>query len=233
MANWKENPFAWWMRGLAFMSWADAMELETTEGPAEFAWVDIETTGLVEGKDHVLQLGIVLTDGVGRIIRDGVIDILIYNLDDNRWSEAISNMIPLVREMHEKSGLTKSLSNALMHPSRDRLHPAQVAYDAREWLTMMCGPEVQLQLSGSTPHFDRGFIKEDLPALNDWFHYRSGVDVSSLREVAKRINPSVVENQPDAMKVHLPIPDLVDSIRLYRYLLTSFLVMDDATKEKF
>jgi len=235
MAEFLDNPFSSWIKGESFDIWADVMQLPITDGEPEFVWVDVETTGLDTGTDVTLELGILLTDGIGNICRDGVIDWRVYgSLRDKRskWNLALDGMDEYVRNMHTKSGLLGEINRVRSLPhNQERLDPDRVEEDAIVWLHLHC--KEPLQLSGSSPHFDRGFLKADLPILENWFHYRSGVDVSGSREIAKRVNPGVVAGQPTKMEMHRPIPDLVDSVRLYRHLLKNFFRMDEATTRRF
>jgi oligoribonuclease (3'-5' exoribonuclease) len=142
--------------------------------------------------------------------------------------------------MHQKSGLLKALRMARIHPEKGRLFPARVSIDIVDWLNERLGwadgPPSNIKerfpLSGSTPHFDRGFLQADLPIVNNWFHYRVGVDVSGTRELAKTVNPAILEDQPVKQEMHLPVPDMVDSVKLYRFLLKNFINIDDDTRKE-
>jgi oligoribonuclease len=234
------NGHSYWIKGSFFDAWADENGIRITDEKPEFVWVDLETTGLNTSSEVTLEVGIVLTDAVGNVCRDGVIDWKVWAPEegsrDKSWAQAFHNMDPFVEDMHTKSGLIKDMSQALAGPWVEDMHPALVSPQARAWLDKMVSRDLNgsmrsLQLSGSTPHFDRGFLQADLPVLESWFHYRSGVDVSGIREVAKRVNPLVIEDQPTKSEKHRPIPDLVDSLRLYRHLLKSFLRVDGITKQ--
>lgn len=245
MARVKDNPFSYWIRGSAFDVWAEVSHLPVTEAKPQLVWVDLETTGLDANVEVTLQIGVILTDKFGRICRDGAADWLVFDTDNDSsrqksWTSRLLGMEPFVRNMHRDSGLTRQIKQACMHPEKDRLHPAQVAVDMTDWLNMQfdqseapANIRERVPMSGSTPHFDRGFVTQDFPILDEFFHYRVGVDVSALREQAKLLNPSVIESQPVKREAHQPIPDLVDSIRLYRHLLQKFLVMDGINSQEF
>lgn len=236
MAEYKDNPFSFWMRGSTLETWAEQMELPLTDDKPEFAWVDIETSGLDRRYDRIFELGIVLTNGIGEICRTGAIDwrVFVHDFESSKYSQyrmaldrAQEN--PIVKVMHETSGLFKDLSSDALHPLHHRAHPGNVQVEAREWLAEVAGDNgagKNLQLSGNSPHFDRGFIEDQMPYLNGWFHYRSGVDASALRETFKRVSPNVVASQPQKCKKHRPLPDLADSIRLYRHMLKTGFMLD-------
>jgi oligoribonuclease len=241
MAEFKNNPFSFWMRGATLEVWAEQMELPLTSNRPEFAWVDIETSGLDRKYDRIFELGIVLTDGVGAVCRDGVIDwrVFIHDRDDDRYRQYAKALKraeenPIVKAMHDNSGLFKDIFNDARHPESAKAHPSHVQVDARDWLAWMTGSTADgkgLQLSGSSPHFDRGFLQDQMVYLESWFHYRSGVDVSGQRETFKRVNPKVIETQPAKCEKHRPIPDLADSIRLYRHMLKTGYVLDYDVRE--
>lgn len=202
-----------------------------TDAPADIAWVDLETTGLEADKDVTLEMGIVLTDSVGRICRDGVASWLVWGSDpgvkyQKNWSRSVLDLNDIVFNMHTKSGLLDDLSVFMkMGESFRAAEPSVVAEDARLWLTervphMAAG---EMPMSGSSAHFDRGFIRADMSHLDTWFHYRCGVDVSSIRETMRLHRPDLIACQPLPTKGHRPIPDLIDSIRLYRHMLKHFL----------
>lgn len=236
MPTWNDNPFSMVLQGIALESFCDDQQLLTTKEKPVFAWVDIETTGLDPEKDVSLEMGIMLTDAIGNVC--GAANWLIWREEtfesviDKSWLKARATADTFVLDMHRKSGLWLAVDDAMSSRyNHSYLHPEIVAADARLWVQQMCGDGVQLQLSGSTPHFDRGFLRRDLPQLENWFHYRSGVDVSGIREVAKRVCPTVVETQPVKREVHRPLPDLGDSIRLYRHMLRTFLFTTESIRE--
>jgi oligoribonuclease (3'-5' exoribonuclease) len=242
MTEFKNNPFSFWMKGATLEVWSDQMEIPLTNNKPEFAWVDIETSGLDRKFDRIFELGIVLTNHIGEVCRTGVIDwrIFVHDEEDDLYPEyrkalmrAEDNVI--VRNMHIKSGLIKDIMNDARHPEFYKAHPGNVQVQAREWLAEMTGLDESnkgLQLSGSSPHFDRGFLQDQMSYLEDWFHYRSGVDVSGQRETFKRVNSRVIATQPQKSEKHRPIPDLADSIRLYRHMLKTGYMLDYDVRER-
>jgi len=236
MAEFKNNPFSFWMRGATLEVWAEQMGIPLTSDQPEFAWVDIETSGLDRRWDRIFEIGIVLTNAIGEVCRVGICDwrVFVHDPTDIKYDEyklalgrAEDN--EFVKAMHDKSGLFTDLFNDARHPESRKAHPAEVQVQAREWLELNA-PNANdgkgLQLSGSSPHFDRGFLQDQMPYLEDWFHYRSGVDVSGQRETFKRVNPNVITTQPEKCEKHRPIPDLADSIRLYRHMLRTGYHLD-------
>jgi oligoribonuclease (3'-5' exoribonuclease) len=242
MTEYQNNPFSFWMRGATLEVWSEQMGIPLTDDKPEFAWVDIETSGLDRRFDRIFELGIVLTNAIGEVCRTGIIDwrVFIHDPDDERYPEyrkalmrAEDNVI--VRDMHIKSGLIKDIMNDARHPESWKAHPSTVQVQARNWLAEVTGLDESnkgLQLSGSSPHFDRGFLQDHMVYLEDWFHYRSGVDVSGQRETFKRVNFRVIATQPQKCEKHRPIPDLADSIRLYRHMLKTGYMLDYDVRER-
>jgi oligoribonuclease len=227
------NPLSFEISGIHWDAFRDRHfeHVPFTDGKPEIVWVDIETTGLDTAKDVILEAGIVLTDSVGRICRDGIADWLVYDttLAHKDWNKAVINMLPFVAEMHGKGQLTHDLMELSRKPMQIMSHasPASVSVSMRRWLHEKTGfKSGEAPMSGSSVHFDRGFIKADLPRLDEWFSYRAGIDVSALRETARKINPKVILTQPVEIKQHRPIPDLINSIQLYRHMLRTFLRTD-------
>lgn len=237
MSTYRDNPFSYWMVGPSLDEWSRQMGIPLTDDYPQFCWVDIETTGLNPKKEVILELGMTFTNGIGEICRHhGTIDWLVFDTDP--WTrrvheDAMNSLDPFVHEMHTKSGLLRDLEKARAHPLNHLLAPDSVCDSAVNWLHDQLGNEVKnLQISGSSAHFDRGFLAAHMYSLEQQFHYRVGVDVSGLREVFKRTNPSVVERQPEKMERHRPIPDLADSIRLFRHMLRTGMILDGGLRER-
>jgi oligoribonuclease len=106
---------------------------------------------------------------------------------------------------------------------------AETEDDVLSWLFGKVGGPAnaaKMPMCGSSVGFDRNFLRANMPALEDWFHYRS-IDVSTIREIASMVNPRVVESAPEQMLVHRPYPDLIDSINLYKHFIEEFFFITD------
>lgn len=220
-----------WLRGDAWTAWAYEQDIPlATKGAApEMVWLDKETTGLSAAKEVPLEIGIILTDKWGRLIRDGAARWLIFDSFDSYWNQCIQDMEPFVREMHEKSGLLNELAN--LTKERISCPPQTVENQVMHWLGHRFGRTFEgkekLPSFGSSAGFDRKFLEAWMPDLNEWFHYRVG-DVTSFRIFASLHCPDVIAREPQKREMHRPIPDLIDSIRLYRHLMCSLLLEDQA-----
>jgi oligoribonuclease len=160
------------------------------------AWVDVESTGLEPELDHILEIGLIITD-------DDLNEVA-------RWSGTIwtpnSNLTRLydneiVRSMHTKNGLLEAVK------SDEALELAK----AQQELLMMMDPYSDVPMCGSSVHFDRAMLRRWLPAFEACFHYRN-IDVSTVKELVVRWWPSLVLRRPEDRKLHRVIPDIEDSI---------------------
>lgn len=163
-------------------------------------WCDLETDGLDARQNVILELGLVVTD-------DELVEVarmswaLNYEIDDGP-----SGPTSAVLEMHAASGL---LEECLVSPLRDN----DVAKMALNFLDDLGVPHGVVPLCGSSVHFDRAFLREWMPQLNSFFHYRI-VDVSVLLELARRWYPGAFPSEPD--KAHRALADLDRSIALLK-----------------
>lgn len=189
-------------------------------------WVDLETTGLDEKTDYVLELGIKVTDTDLNVLRQK--DWLIAPPED--WMEKLERT-PAVLEMHMGSGLITDIEHDLgirgpffwKDPRNE--YSNLISFFAYQWLTEglrleagkypMCGSNVA--------NFDRKFVAEHLPMLNGFFHYRN-IDVSTVKELCRIYRPDVFEKLPKPdKKDHRVLADLDWSLTELRYYLDNFL----------
>ena len=165
-------------------------------------WTDIETDGLDARQNVILELGLVVTD-------DDLVEVaraswqLHYEIDDGPHGPP-----PNVLEMHAASGLLEECLASL-------LRDPDVAQMALNFLDDLGVPRGEVPLCGSSVHFDRAFLREWMPQLNSFFHYRI-VDVSVLLELARRWRPEL-KRESELPKAHRALPDIERSIDLLRY----------------
>lgn len=173
------------------------------------AWVDLETTGLDARLERVLEVGLVLTDD--RLNVMSRTSTLIHQQPG--WE---TRLIPLVREMHEKSGLIQAIyeagADAPLKVDAESLLLGWL-FDQMEAYGFTNG---ELPLGGSSVHFDRGFMELYFPALYRQFHYRS-IDVSTVKELCRRWYPDIFKMAPAKQERHRVIPDLDDTLAELRF----------------
>lgn len=166
-------------------------------------WIDCEMTGLDLGKDALIEVAALVTGPNLEILGEGV-DLVIH-ADD----AALDAMPEVVREMHAKSGLTEEVrrSTVTMAEAEDAVLTYVRQFVPNPRTAPLCGNSIAT---------DRGFIARDMPALDDFLHYRM-IDVSSIKELARRWYPRVYFGQPQKGLAHRALADIRESIRELEY----------------
>ena len=181
-------------------------------------WIDCEMTGLDLGKDKLIEVAALVTDPELNVLGEGV-DLVIH-ADD----AALDAMPPVVRDMHAKSGLTEEVRRSAITLAEAE---EQVLAYVREFVP---NPRTA-PLCGNSIATDRGFLARDMPALDEHLHYRM-VDVSSLKELAKRWYPRVYQSQPEKGLAHRALADVRESIlELAYYRRTLFVPQPGPSSE--
>ncbi len=165
-------------------------------------WIDCEMTGLDLGADALVEVAALVTDFDLNVLGDGV-DIII-----KPPAEALDQMIPFVREMHDTSGLLAELEHGVTL--------AEAEEQVMAYLTEQCGTHSRPPLAGNSVATDRGFLARDMAALDAFLHYRI-VDVSSIKELARRWYPRAYYNAPTKRGNHRALADIQESIEELRY----------------
>jgi oligoribonuclease len=165
-------------------------------------WIDCEMTGLDLTADALVEIACVVTDGELNALDDGV-DVLI-----KPPAEALDGMRDVVREMHTASGLLAELPAGLTLAEAQDIVLSYVRQHVSE--------SRKVPLCGNSIATDRAFLARDMPDLDDFLHYRM-VDVSSIKELARRWYPRTYFASPEKHGGHRALADIRDSIRELRY----------------
>jgi oligoribonuclease len=165
-------------------------------------WIDCEMTGLDIERDALIEIACVVTDGKLTLL-DGGIDLII-----KPPAEAVDQMSDVVREMHTKSGLLADLSGGM---ALDEAQDAVLAYVKHHVPEAKKAP-----LCGNSIATDRWFIARDMPVLDNWLHYRM-IDVSSVKELARRWYPRAYFASPAKHGGHRALADITESVQELRY----------------
>ncbi|MCW2654525.1 MAG: orn [Mycobacterium sp.] len=160
-------------------------------------------TGLDLRKDRLIEIAALVTDGDLNVLGDGI-DVVIHADDD-----ALSQMIPVVNEMHTRSGLIDEVRASTIDV------PAAEAM-VLDYIRAHVPQAKTVPLAGNSIATDRGFIARDMPALENYLHYRM-VDVSSIKELCRRWYPRIYYGQPEKGLAHRALADIKESIRELRY----------------
>jgi oligoribonuclease len=172
-------------------------------------WIDCEMTGLDIERDALIEIACVVTDGELNLL-DGGIDLII-----KPPAEALDQMSDVVRDMHTTSGLLADLSGGIALPEAADAVLAYVRHHVKE-------PR-KVPLCGNTIATDRWFIARDMPELDTYLHYRM-VDVSSIKELARRWYPRAYFNSPDKHGGHRALADITESVNELRYYRAAVFV---------
>jgi len=165
-------------------------------------WIDCEMTGLDLTSDALVEIACIVTDGDLNTLDDGI-DVLI-----KPPAEALDGMSEVVREMHTSSGLLAELPAGLTLAEAQDLVLGYVRGHVPE--------SRKVPLCGNSIATDRAFLARDMPELEGFLHYRM-VDVSSIKELARRWYPRVYFASPEKRGGHRALADIRESIRELQY----------------
>jgi len=172
-------------------------------------WVDCEMTGLDLSTDVLLEIAVLVTDSQLNVLGEGV-DLVIH-----APQEKLDGMNDFVKEMHTTSGLITEVAAGIT--------PSQAEEKILEYLSKYVPVAGKSPLAGNSVSVDRTFIAKFLPDLNNYLHYRT-VDVSSIKELARRWYPKVYFAAPKKTGNHRALGDIRDSIdELDYYRKTIFI----------
>ncbi|WP_435969926.1 oligoribonuclease [Streptomyces sp. Qhu_M48] len=172
-------------------------------------WIDCEMTGLSLTDDALIEVAALVTDSELNVLGDGV-DIVIRPPDSS-----LETMPEIVRQMHTSSGLLDALADGTTLADAE----AQVLAYIREHVK----EPGKAPLCGNSVSTDRGFLARDMPALEGHLHYRI-VDVSSVKELARRWYPRAYFNSPEKNGNHRALADIRESIAELRYYREAIFV---------
>lgn len=177
--------------------------------------MDLEMTGLEPDRHVIVEIATVITDDYLNVIADGP-DLVIHATE-----EQLTQMGDFVTEMHKKSGLLSAIVSSTV--STEEAEAATLAF-----LKEHIGEANSVPLCGNSIGTDRRFLQEYMPTLESFFHYRN-VDVSTIKELARRWNPEVLAAMPEKDTSHRALDDIRESIaELVHYRSTLFSPPADA-----
>jgi oligoribonuclease len=184
--------------------------LNNGNGKADrIVWIDCEMTGLDSVQDALVEVAAVVTDSELNVLGEGV-DVIIAPP-----AESLAQMGDFVRDMHTSSGLLDALATGTTLEDAQ----AQVLAYVREHV-----PEPgKAPLAGNSVGTDKVFLDRDMPELVGHLHYRI-IDVSSIKELARRWYPRVYFSSPKKQGGHRALADILESIDELRYYRAALLV---------
>ena len=172
-------------------------------------WIDCEMTGLDLSVDELVEIAVVVTDFELNLIDPGF-QIVIRPSD-----AALANMNDFVTNMHRVSGLIDEI------PSGVSL--AEAEEQTLAYIKRFVPQERKAPLAGNTIGTDRMFLAKYMQDIDQYLHYRN-VDVSSVKELARRWYPRVFFQAPEKNGGHRALADILESIRELRYYRSAVFI---------
>ena len=166
-------------------------------------WIDLEMTGLDPDRERIVEIAVIITDGQLERLEEG--PDLVLGVDPG----VLDAMDPFVVQMHTASGLIEKIRSSAM----------TVEQAEQQVLDFICRhvPEPRTApLAGNSVHADRAFLRKYMPRIEDYVHYRN-VDVSTIKELARRWHPKALEGAPKKAGGHRALADIRESIEEMRY----------------
>ncbi len=182
-------------------------------------WIDCEMTGLDLVHDRLIEVAVLVTDGELTVLDEGL-DLVI-----EAPAEALDAMVPVVQQMHQESGLTEAVRAA-------SLTVADAEQQVLAYIQQFVPEAGKAPLCGNSIATDRSFLARDMPALDAFLHYRM-IDVSSVKELARRWYPRAYYNAPAKQGGHRALADIRESVEELRYYrATVFVPQPGPTSEQ-
>jgi oligoribonuclease len=173
-------------------------------------WIDCEMTGLDPARDRLLEIAVLVTDSDLTVLGEGI-DLVLAAPE-----ESLAGMADVVREMHAHSGLTDAV-----RASQVSLEQAQT--QVLDFVRSHVPTAGRAPLCGNSIATDRSFLAHWMPELDAHLHYRM-VDVSSLKELARRWYPRIYASAPEKGGGHRALADIHESIRELAYYRSTMFV---------
>ena len=168
-------------------------------------WMDLEMTGLDHEKEVIVEIATIVTDDQLNIVAEGP-DLVVQAPE-----AVLAAMDPFVVDMHTRSGLLEAIrASTITLEEAGRL--------TLEFIRSHVPEPRSVPLCGNSIGTDRRFLAKYLPEIENHLHYRS-VDVSSIKELAKRWYPGLDAARPDKAGTHRALDDVrqsIEELRFYR-----------------
>jgi oligoribonuclease len=166
-------------------------------------WIDLEMTGLDTDRDSILEIATIVTDRELNVLAEGPVFAIAHA------ESRLQAMDDWNRNQHGGSGLWEQvLKSGVDHAQAE----AETLAFLGEWV-----PAGKSPMCGNSICQDRRFLHRQMPALEQYFHYRN-LDVSTLKELARRWAPKIARGfgKTSAHTALSDIRDSIDELRHYR-----------------
>ena len=167
----------------------------------------MEMTGLKPDTDRVIEVALVITDANLETVAEA--QVLVVHQEDS----VLDGMDAWNKSTHGKSGLIEKVKASMLD---EAMVEAQMLEFLKEYVPIRTSP-----MCGNSICQDRRFLARWMPQLEDYFHYRN-LDVSTIKELAKRWKPEVVQGMKKHGK-HEALADIYESIQEMRHYREHFI----------
>lgn len=179
-------------------------------------WIDLEMTGLNPEKERIIEVATLVTDADLRVVAEGPV------LAVKQPDALLAAMDEWCTKTHGESGLTARVKAS---QTDTRLAEQETLAFLRQYVAPGSSP-----MCGNSIHQDRRFLEREMPELLAFFHYRN-LDVSTLKELAKRWNPGALAGFKKR-NVHLAMDDIKESIDELAHYRNTFLRLPEGNDEE-
>ncbi|AMC99914.1 oligoribonuclease [Halomonas chromatireducens] len=179
-------------------------------------WIDLEMTGLDPERERIIEVATLITDGDLNLIAEGPVlavhqsEALLAAMDD--WNQ----------KTHGESGLVARVNEST-------IDTAEAQRQTLDFLKAHVAPGSS-PMCGNSVHQDRRFLEREMPELLDFFHYRN-LDVSTLKELAKRWNPRALAGF-QKRNTHQALDDIRESVAELAHYRNTFLRLAGSESER-
>jgi oligoribonuclease len=174
------------------------------------AWMDLEMTGLDPARHTIVEIATLLTDDELEVVAEGP-DLIVH-----ATPAQLAEMDDFVTKMHTRSGLLDEITASTVSLE-------EAAAQTLAFLREHIPEERTVPLCGNSIGTDRRFLATQMPEIEEFLHYRS-IDVSTLKELARRWHPKAFAAAPKKAAGHRALDDIRESLDELRHYRSSLFV---------
>jgi oligoribonuclease len=174
------------------------------------AWMDLEMTGLDPARHTIVEIATLLTDDELEVVAEGP-DLIVH-----ATPAQLAEMDDFVTKMHTRSGLLDEITASTVSLE-------EAAAQTLAFLREHIPEERTVPLCGNSIGTDRRFLATQMPEIEEFLHYRS-IDVSTLKELARRWHPEAFAAAPKKAAGHRALDDIRESLDELRHYRSSLFV---------